>query len=342
MRRICEVLCILAAGLLCGCNDEATPAADRAVSSRDLDSDRTTPDTGLPDLPRPDTVQPDATVPAASAPDTVNPAYKPPGAWVTIAAGTFTMGSPTGEPCREPFTPKETQHKVTLTHKVEIQTTEVTQAQFNIVMKYLASKFTTCGTDCPVESVTWSEAATYCNALSAKKGLSQCYTCTGAGTGVSCKESKAYSGAKTYTCPGYRLPTEAEWEYAYRAGTTSAFYSGAISSCTGTDANAGAIGWYTKNSSNTPHQVAKKLANAWGLYDMAGNVSEWCHDWTSVDLGSSAVTDPVGALSSTEPYRNLRGGSWSSAPLGLRAANRDANPPTKGYSHVGFRCVRSL
>lgn len=151
-------------------------------------------------------------------------------------------------------------------------------------------------TDCPVEYVNWNEAATYCNALSSQKGLDQCYTCTGSGPSVTCSEATAYSGIKIFDCPGYRLPTDAEWEYAYRAGSTTAFYpsdgnSGTITDCDN-DPNADKIGWYRYNSAVTyagcenlsssggdpcsgPHPVGQKAPNAWGLYDMGGNVYEY-------------------------------------------------------------------
>ena len=254
--------------------------------------------------------------------------------WVTIQAGSFQMGSPSTESCRGS---DETQHQVTLTHNFEIMTTEVTQAQFTSLMGYSPSNFASCGGTCPVEQVNWHEAAAYANALSAKAGLSVCYSCTGSGASVTCSEATAYAGQKVYTCPGYRLPTEAEWEYAYRAGTSTAFYNGGITSCTGTDANASKIGWYAANSSNTTHPAGQKTPNAWGLYDMAGNVYEWCHDGYQSSLGSSAVTDPVGSGSS----RVLRGGSWYDSPYFMRAAGRYNHSPTHRNADLGFRCSRT-
>ena len=206
-------------------------------------------------------------------------------------------------------------------------------------MGYNPSKFTSCGGTCPVETVNWHEAVAYCNALSTKAGLTACYSCSNSSTSVTCKETAATTGKGIYTCKGYRLPTEAEWEYAYRAGTTTAFYNGGITSCTGSDPNAGTIGWYISNANSTPHPVGKKTANTWGLYDMAGNDWEWCHDWYQSGLGSTAQIDPLGSGSSA---RVLRGGSWPGTPFNMRAARRNQEPPTSRYNYYGFRCVRTL
>ena len=255
--------------------------------------------------------------------------------WVTIKAGTFKMGSPSGENCRDSDEPE--QLPVTLTRSFEIQTTEVTQAQFHEVMSYKPSYFTSCGATCPVDTVNWHEAAAYCNALSKNRGLTQCYACTGSGKNVTCKETTATEGKGIYACKGFRLPTEAEWEYAYRAGTTTALYNGSITSCAGTDGNAGKIGWYSANAGGTTHPAGQKDPNAWGLYDMAGNVWEWCHDGYKKNLGVTALTDPVFSGSS----RVLRGGSWYYDPHSLRAADRLSDTPTLRYYVDGFRCSRT-
>jgi formylglycine-generating enzyme required for sulfatase activity len=241
---------------------------------------------------------------------------------VLIKAGSFTMGSPPGEPGR--FS-NETQHRVTLTRDFFIQATEVTQIQFQDVMGYNPSSFTSCGRDCPVEQVTWHEAAAYCNRLSERAGLGQCYGCNGSGRDVTCSPSSRYS--TPYACPGYRLPTEAEWEYAARAGTTGPRYG-----------DLSAVAWYSDNSGNTTHRVGQKRANALGLQDMLGNVWEWCHDWYG-DYPGVSVTDPSGPGAGS--LRVLRGGSWFIHAGPARAADRHRSTPGNRYGSIGFRPSRS-
>ena len=256
--------------------------------------------------------------------------------WVTVKAGTFSMGSPGAEACRQS---DEKQHSVTLTNDFEIANVEVTQGQYKTLMGASPSKFSSCGAGCPVEQVTWHDAAAYANKLSASKVLMPCYLCVVDSGKNACRVNPEFSGKKIYDCPGYRLPTEAEWEYAYRAGTTTGLYNGTISGCT-SDTNAGLIGWYKANAATKSHVVAGKAANAWGLYDMAGNVWEWCHDWYQADLGSSAATDPTGAA--TDTRRVFRGGAWSDTSLHLRAAVRNKDLPTYVSNIYGFRPVRTL
>jgi formylglycine-generating enzyme required for sulfatase activity len=282
-----------------------------------------------------------ALLPLALACGCVRSGFFEPGeddSWISVAAGTFMLGSPKSTPCRHP---NQDLHQVTLTRGFEIQPTEVTQAEYEAVMGYNPAHFTSCGDACPVELVTWDDAAAYCNALSALRGYELCYTCEESGVHWSCSQA---AGVTIYACKGYRLPTGAEWERAYRAGTTTDFYNGDVteSTCNGCktkDANADKIGWYCANSGGAPHPVAQKQANAWGIYDMAGNVWEWCHEGYQDSLGTSPVTDPLGAPSTT--YRLLRGGSWINTVNAAYAAQRYR--VTEGYLNngVGFRCVRT-
>jgi len=261
--------------------------------------------------------------------------------WVSVVQGTFTMGSPSSEPCR---LTNESAHQVTLTRGFEIQTTEVTQGQFLSLMGYNPAAFGACGGDCPVEEVSWNEAAAYCNALSSAAGQTLCYACTGSGQSVTCQEAGAYTGKQIYDCPGYRLPTEAEWEYAYRGGTQSAYHSGGndpsvCAVCSQIDTNLDSIGWYCANSGGTTRAVGQKQANKWGIFDMAGNVWEWCNDRHEGSLGTSPVTDPWGSPS--DPERVLRGGSWVYYASVSRAAYRGWEASTFRFSDLGFRCCRS-
>jgi len=270
---------------------------------------------------------------------------------VTIKAGTFMMGSPDGtgslpkEPCRSSTPDFEVLHQVTLTNDFEIQNTEVTQGQFKALLGYNPSKFKSCGTNCPVEQVTWHEAAAYCNALSMKQGLASCYKCSGSNATVTCQEATKYAGKSIYECPGFRLPTDAEWEHAYRGGTTTSYYNGKndgslCKSCTAKDSNADKIGWYCYNANSKTHPTGLKQPNSSGLYDMAGNVWEWCHDRDKRSLGTSAVVDPWGVSSSA--YRVLRGGSYDLSAELLRASVRFHETPTKSLSNRGFRPVRTI
>jgi len=290
------------------------------------------PDMNLADLPPPDSWPYDAAPP--------DQGVVAPGTWKKLSAGTFSMGSPTTETCRNAV--NEFLHQVTLSRAFEISTKEVTQLLYYQLMGVNPSKNSTCGGSCPVEGVTWHQAAAYCNALSKKASLTACYTCSGTGKATRCALVSAYagttSGSLIYGCPGFRLPTEAEWEYAARAGTSTSLYNGSLATCTGLDVNANTIAWYKGNASSIKATGLKK-PNAWGLYDMSGNVLEWTHDWFQANLGTSAVSDPVGPATGTDHV--VKGGSWNYAPSFLRPAYRGGASPILQINNIGFRCVRT-
>ena len=348
------VFWILALVLLAGCPpprpyedaaspDRATPDAARDTGAADARPD-SRPDQRPPDQRPPDQAPADWKVMTDAGACKHPPVKKAcAGGFCTVEPGCFLMGSPASEPCREPETAKETQHQVTLTHRFEVAQHEVTQAEYKAVIGSDPSEEPTCGKgQCPVEKVTWAMAADYCNRLSLKKKLTPCYTCSGTGAYTVCYYAK-YTGAKIYTCQGYRLPTEAEWEYAYRAGTQTAFYNGPVTDtqCTGADKNAGLIGWYKANAKLQKHLVGQKAPNALGLYDMGGNVAEWCHDRYAADLGSAPTTDPWGAAAGYP--RVVRGGEWRLSPaLSLRAAFRWSLHSGQSGDYIGFRCTRTI
>ncbi len=256
--------------------------------------------------------------PAPTPPSPRRPTTAPTG-FVYIAPGTFTMGSPTSEEGRWN---DESQHQVTLTRGFYLQAHEVTQGEWVEVMGENPSGFPDCGDRCPVERVSWEDAVLYANALSRSEGLSECYGSAGS----------VRDGGTVYDCEGYRLPTEAEWEYAARAGTSGARY-GALNS----------IAWHADNSGGSTHPVGShRSPNAWGLHDMLGNVYEWTHD--VFESYGGRVTDPSGP--STDSFRVLRGGSWDTVAIeypldGVRAARRWRNNPAFRSNTVGFRLARS-
>ena len=230
--------------------------------------------------------------------------------FVLIPPGTFTMGSPRDEHRRDS---DEVLHKVTLTEAFYMQTTEVTQAQWETVMGDNPSHFDSCDANCPVETVSWLDVQEFIARLNARAG------------GI-----------------WYRLPTEAEWEYACRAGTTTAFHSGGMAKEnreSGYNDALDGVAWYHRNSANRTHQVGKKMPNAWGLYDMHGNVWEWCSDWAGPQT-ERALIDPTGPRDGYVRVR--RGGSWSHYPMFCRSGNRSWMGPSDSAADVGLRLVREF
>ena len=248
--------------------------------------------------------------------------------FVLIPAGAFAMGSPAGEPGRDN---DEMEHQVTISRSFYLQTTEVTQGQWRRVMGENPSYFKNCGDACPVEQVSWRDVENFIRRFNEQEGTGR-----------------------------YRLPTEAEWEYAARAGSNTALYSGPISILGANNAPAlDSIAWYGGNSCVNyaggydpffwkerqssclrvgTNPVGKKRPNAWGLYDMLGNVWEWVYDWVG-NYPSGSVTDPTGPPSGG--YRAMRGGSWNGDAKFCRAANRAYNTQKYRYDNLGFRLVRT-
>ena len=258
--------------------------------------------------------------------------------WVRVEADSFTMGSPEEELGRGG---DETQYEVTLTRDFEVLSTEVTFRQFEARMGYGVPWEAGCGDDCPVGRVSWNEAASYCNELSDDAGLPLCYSCEGDPPDVTCQLSGTYT--TPYDCFGYRLPTEAEWEYAARAGDERATYNGELDDdhllCETPNPVLDSIAWYCGNA---PGRVGRPVGllepNDWGLYDMLGNRLEACHDWRA-PYPTTHVVNPHGPTDGTN--RVYRGGyAWTHARY-ARAASRQGFPPDSDLN-LGFRPVRTL
>jgi formylglycine-generating enzyme required for sulfatase activity len=232
--------------------------------------------------------------------------------FVLIPAGKFDMGSNLspvdvlnefGGELRY-YRDEHPQHPVEITKPFYLQTTVLTQGQWNSVMENIPSSFKDCGDDCPVETVSWNDAQKFIDKLNQLE--------------------------KT---KNYRLPTEAEWEYACRSGTTTEFSFGDVLD------ELDEYAWHRDNSRMQSHPVGKKKPNVWGLYDMHGNVWEWCQDWYG-DYPSNSVVDPKGAEKGKG--RVLRGGSYCHLAKDLRSAKRRQSNTAFRKDYVGFRVARDL
>ena len=213
---------------------------------------------------------------------------------VWVPPGSFLMGSPPSEKGRNS---NETRHRVTITKGFWMGKHEVTQEQYRQVTGKMPSYFK--GDKNPVEDLSWHAAKAFCDALAKDTGRT------------------------------VRLPTEAEWEYACRAGTTTAFFTG------DGESDLSEAGWYERNSKRRTHPVGQKATNGWGLHDMHGNVFEWCEDWFGA-YPSRSVTDPCGPAVGEK--RVIRGGSWKHVAH-CRSAHRYPFVPSGEYKTIGFRPV---
>lgn len=225
--------------------------------------------------------------------------------WIWVRPGTFAMGD-------SPLTA----HDVTITRPFLMQATPVTQVHWETIMGNNPSTSSK-NADDPVENVSWFDAIAYCNALSRTEGLEEAYVIDGG-------SSARWKGLDAL---GYRLPTEAEWEYASRAGTTVERY-GALDD----------VAWWEGNSGNMTHRVGQKLPNPWGFFDMLGNVFEWCWDWYGTYPEGAAI-GPVGPVDGK--HRVSRGGCRLFRAGFATAGYRHLGEPGKGYPFLGFRPVRS-
>ncbi len=233
---------------------------------------------------------------------------------IFVQGGAFNMGS------EEYYKNEKPVHEVTLTGSFYIGKYPVTQKEWKKVMGSNPSYFK--GNNQPVESVSWYDAVEFCNKKSEMEGLEKCYS--GSGKNIKCDFSKN----------GYRLPTEAEWEYAARGG---------IESCNSNYRFAGSnnideVAWYDDNSGT--HPVGKKKPNELGIYDMSGNVLEWCHDWYDSDYYEDSPEDNP-TVPNSGSFRVLRGGFWGFGADNCRVADRGGSGPGGSGRGIGFRLLRA-
>ncbi len=283
--------------------------------------------------------------------------FDPPAAleMISISAGSFWMGSPAQETGRSI---DESRHFVELTYSFMIGKYEETQGVFAAVMGYNPASFPGCGEECPAENISWHEAAAYANERSRIAGLPTCFICQGKPPAITCTWDARFK--TPHDCPGYRLPTEAEWEYATRAGTTTALYNRRDMNDAAVDAALAPLAWYAGNAVATYegaepcedrfegaktcgiNKPGKKAPNDWELYDTLGNVEEWTLDnyrkEYPIGTEDAPAVDPFVAPGSDIA---VRGGHWKSPAGRCRCAARSHHPPGFRSKTTGFRLVKS-
>ncbi len=251
---------------------------------------------------------------------------------VSVPASSFLMGSPDDEEGRD--SDEGPQRTVNIS-AFQMSETEITEKQWQDVMGWNDCYYKL-GDNYPVEGVSWFDCVSFCNELSQAGGFTKCYTMTNIryhyqGTHIFWADVSC-----DFDANGYRLPTEAEWEYACRAGTTTRFYTG------DSDSDLDRAGWYRGNSGSQKQEVGQKQVNAFGLYDMHGNLWEWCWDWYSSGYYGTRPdpdSNPTGASSGT--FRVARGGGWLNSDQGCRSPNR--LDLVNGWCvDLGLRLVRSV